>query len=120
MSTTTLKPACSICHRAFARGITWSGSNFCRALFLVDYIADGNEGLSGWELSQGTGIEYQDTVRGMSKARAYRVIEARAEVKEGGGARYRYWMLPDHTEQRAEFSNIVLESDKPSTPARVK
>ena len=108
MSTAT-KPECSICHRVFARGVTWSGSNFCRALFLADYIADGNEGLSGWELSQATGLEYQDTVRGMTKARAYGVIDARAEVKEGGGVRYRYWKLPDYSEQRAGFIKVVRD-----------
>jgi len=90
---------CPNCKREFVRGITWKGSNYCRGLFLMDQ-GKNSPGLSGWELSELTGLPYRDTVRGLERARDYDAIEARAEDKENGGIRYRYWPYPDHSTRR--------------------
>ena len=108
MSTVRAKPQCPSCRREFVQGVTWKGSNYCRALYFMDFIViDGNEGMSGWELSEATGLAYQDTVRGLSKAREWKVVDARPEVKDGGGVRYRYWPMGDFERVRAEFAEHV-------------
>jgi hypothetical protein len=84
-----LPPRCSRCNKAFQLGATWHGANYCRAAFLLAVIA-ANPGLSTWELSQVSGIAYQDASRALLRAREAGAVDLTVEEREQGGTRYRY------------------------------
>ena len=83
------RPTCPSCGRVFQSGATWQGSNFCRGLLLLAFIKD-TPGLTAWELSQASGIPYEDTKKGLDKLRNYDVVTTEKEAIEGDRFRYRY------------------------------
>jgi len=91
---------CQFCGREFKQGVWWTGANYCRAAFLLDYIED-HPGQSAWEISQETGMSYQDTTRGLQKARDWHLVETEAEERSAGGTRYRYTVKSTWREQVA-------------------
>ena len=89
-------PSCPACKRRFEPGVSWAHANYCRASFLLPYIAD-NPGLSTWELSQQTGMPYSDVGRALLKARDWNALMWDEEPRESGeGVRYRYRVVPDY------------------------
>lgn len=81
-------PRCPDCGRKFQG--SWPSANYCRASFLLPYIAE-NPGLSTWELAQQTGMAYADVSRALLKARDWNALEWDEESRENGdGVRYRY------------------------------
>ena len=83
------RPTCPSCGRIFKPGSSWAGSNYCRGLFLLGFIND-NPGLSGWELSEVSGLPYGDATRGLTKLREYDAVATEKEDIEGDRFRYRY------------------------------
>lgn len=87
-------PQCSDCGRRFEPGTYWSGSNYCKASFLLRYIV-ANPGRSTWEISQAVGMAYGEVSRALLKAREYGALEWDAEAREGAeGFRFRYRVAP--------------------------
>lgn len=101
MNVATL-PKCRFCGREFRQGEWWSWANMCRASHLLPIIVD-NPGLSAWELSQVSGLNYQDTSKGLQKARDGGLVTTEAEDREAGGIRYRYWPADGWQEKVAEW-----------------
>ena len=87
--TTTTYPQCPHCGKTFTPGETWFNANYCRAVFLTNFLKD-NPNLTTWELSQRTNILYSDAVKGMAKAREWGLVICSAEDRSNGGIRYRY------------------------------
>jgi hypothetical protein len=83
-------PACPSCGRTCEPRATWRGANYCRGLILLQFI-EHKPGLSGWELSQSSGIPYTDARRGLAKLGEYGVVKTESEERIEGGFRYRYW-----------------------------
>jgi hypothetical protein len=83
-------PRCPSCGRPCAPGASWTGSNFCRGLILLDFVAK-NPGQSAWELSLRSGIAYVETSRALLKLREYNLVTFEAEERAQGGQRYRYY-----------------------------
>ena len=83
-------PACPGCGRVCTPGSTWKGANYCRGLILLSFIK-ATPGLTGWELSQASGVPYTDTTRGLAKLKEYGVVSTESEDRIEGGVRYRYW-----------------------------
>ena len=92
--TTVLAPACPSCNRFCKPGATWKGANYCRGLILLGFIKD-QPGLTGWKLSQASGMPYPDTTRGLAKLKEYGVVSTESEDRIEGGFRYRYWPSGD-------------------------
>jgi hypothetical protein len=90
MNVTLTKTICPSCGRLCEPAATWKGANYCRGLILLRFIED-QPGLSGWELSQTSGIPYTGATRLFAKLREYGVVTTEAEEREAGGFRYRYW-----------------------------
>lgn len=88
-------PKCSYCGRSFGPGTQWSGSNYCRAAFLLPHVAE-NPGQTTWDYSQISGLPYAEAVKGLEKAREWQVVEYQAEEKQAGGIRYRYTVKPTY------------------------
>ena len=82
-------PTCPSCARIFKPGATWQGSNFCRGLFLLQFVYDAPD-LSAWELSQLSGLPYEDAKKGLEKLRDYDAVATVREEIEGDRFRYRY------------------------------
>jgi predicted transcriptional regulator len=78
--------SCPTCGRVFKTDTTVSR--------LLECIAD-FPGLSGWELSQLTGLDYREASRGLRKARAWGAVEWEEEARESGGVRFRYRVAAD-------------------------
>ena len=87
-------PVCPSCGSTCAPGATWKGANYCRGLVLLRFI-DETPGLSGWELSQASGIPHADTTRGLAKLKEYGVVATESEDRIEGGFRYRYYPSDD-------------------------
>ncbi len=100
-------PHCPSCGRICAPGATWRFSNYCRGLILLRFIED-EPGLSGWELSQLSGMPYAEAVRGLEKLRERGVVATEAEDRDQGGFRYRYWTTDDPSD-RAHFVEVVRQ-----------
>ncbi len=82
-------PSCPSCEQSLdADGI--QGVNYCRALFLLPFI-EAAPGLTGWELSQRSGLSYGATVRGTQRLRDRDAVVAEAEDRDQGGIRFRYF-----------------------------
>ena len=92
------KPSCPSCGRVCASGATWKGANYCRGLILFRFIKDA-PGLTGWELSQASGMNYTDATRGLAKLREFDVVSTESEDRIQGGVRYRYWPSGDDDAQ---------------------
>ena len=90
------RPTCPSCGRVCEPGATWKGANYCRGLILLGLIKD-TPGLTGWELSQASGLPYPDATRGLTKLREYSVVSTESEERIQGGVRYRYWPSGDTT-----------------------
>ena len=90
----TTQPRCPSCGRECEAGRTWRGANYCRGLALLRFIED-EPGLSGWELSQKSGVPYTDATRGLAKLREYRVVHTESVERTKGGIRYHYWPVDD-------------------------
>lgn len=87
---TQIYPSCQHCGRTFTPGQTWLNANFCRAVFLIEFLKD-NPDLTTWELSKQTGMLYSDTLKGMQKAREWGLVICAPEERAGSnGIRYRY------------------------------
>lgn len=86
-------PQCNVCHKTFAPGATWKSANFCRAAYLLEYIAE-HPGLTAWELHLQTNIGYRYVGKGLMKARDYNTLTWVEEEREQGGVRYRYSVTP--------------------------
>jgi hypothetical protein len=102
-------PACPSCGRVCELGATWKGANYCRGLILLRFIED-RPGLSGWELSQASGVPYTDAVRGLAKLREFGIVRTRSDEREQGGQRYRYW-ANGSTAVRARFVEAVRRAE---------
>jgi hypothetical protein len=100
-------PRCPSCGRICTPGATWAGANYCRGLALLRHIED-KPGLSGWELSQVSGMPYAEATRGLEKLRERGVVATKAEDRAEVGFRYRYWPAGDPT-VRAHFVEAVRE-----------
>jgi hypothetical protein len=100
-------PQCPSCGRTCDPESTWKGAHYCRGLALLRFI-EANPGLSGWELSQISGMSYDDTTRGLAKLREHGVAITQSEDRAQGGARYRYWPV-GRTPERARFVQAVRE-----------
>jgi hypothetical protein len=98
-------PKCPSCGRTCDPEATWQGVNYCRGLVLLRFI-EANPGLSGWELSQISGMAYNDTVRGLAKLSERGVVITQSEDRVQGGVRYRYWSV-GRTLERALFVEMV-------------
>jgi predicted transcriptional regulator len=61
---------------------------------LLNFIED-QPGLTGWELSEKTGIPYTDATKGLAKLREFRAVRTESEERETGGFRYRYRPIDD-------------------------
>ena len=83
------RPTCPSCGRVFLSGATWQGANYCRGLVLLTFIKN-TPGLSAWELSQASGIPYEDAKKGLAKLREYDAVTTEREDIEGDQFRYRY------------------------------
>ena len=83
------RPKCPSCGRVFQSSASWAGANFCRGLLLLVFIED-TPGLSAWELSQLSGLPYEDTKKGLEKLREYDAVATVREEIEGDRFRYRY------------------------------
>ena len=89
-------PSCPDCQRRFEPGASWPHANYCRAAFLLPYIAE-LPGLSTWELSQETGMPYSDVGRALQKAREWHALMWDEEPRgDGDGVRYRYRVVPGY------------------------
>lgn len=86
-------PKCRYCGRSFNVGDQWHGANYCRAAFLVEFVAD-HPGLTTWEISQESGVAYSVTSKGLTKARDHGLVEFTPEERDAGGVRYRYRAAP--------------------------
>ena len=89
--TTQVYPVCPQCGRAFEPGAAWHGSNFCKARFLIEYVR-GFPGKTAWEISQDSGMLYDDVAKGLTKGRALGLFLTESEERRQGGVRYRYWV----------------------------
>jgi DNA-binding transcriptional ArsR family regulator len=76
-------------------------------LALLRFIED-EPGLSGWELSQASGMPYPEATRGLEKLRERGVVKTKAEERAEVGFRYRYWPAEDPT-VRAHFVEVVRD-----------
>ena len=85
---------CPHCGKEFRLGEFWAGANYCRAAFLLPYIAE-HPGLSAAEIAGATGLPYPLVSGGLQKARDWRVVLFESEEREQGGNRYRYTVAPD-------------------------
>jgi hypothetical protein len=84
--------ACPSCGRNLLAAASWHGANWCRAAYLVKYIRD-HAGSSTWELSQATGLGYDQTLKGMTKARELLAVKWTSEERGvDEGFRYRYFV----------------------------
>lgn len=94
-ATIAAAPCCPDCGRRFEPGIFWTQANYCRAAYLLPFIAS-HPGHSTWELAQATGMDYQDVSRALAKAREWRALEWDEEARGGAdGVRYRYRVAAD-------------------------
>ena len=98
--------SCPSCGRLFSPDATWHGANFCRALLLLDILAE-EPGLSAFELGEKCGMTFPDASRGMAKLRDRNVVDFWPEEREQGGIRYRFRSKVDHDYQRGEFLKKV-------------
>ena len=87
--TTSTKPACPICGRVFETGVSWLGSNFCKAAFLLPVIAE-NPGITAWNLSELVGLPYESVSKALQKAREWELLTFTQEERDQGGTRYHY------------------------------
>jgi hypothetical protein len=106
-------PRCPSCARAFTPGSTWKAANYCRGLLLLQFI-DERPGLTGWQLSQQSGIPYTDATRGLAKLREYHLVRTEDEEREAGGVRFRYYPADDPAgrkrfEEVCQLNNRVLK-----------
>jgi len=93
---------CPSCGRGFQPGVSWQGSNWCKARYVVDWVK-ASPGSSGYELSKASGFPYADVVKALEKARLLNLMRTETETREAGGFRYRYWPHDDHDERVAAF-----------------
>jgi DNA-binding IclR family transcriptional regulator len=91
---------CPSCRKDLDAAPFWVGANYCRGLYLLEVIAS-NPGMSGWELSQLTGMPNHNVTSGLTKLREWWVVDARAEERDQGGIRYRYFSLTDAPRRKA-------------------
>lgn len=82
-------PNCPHCSRQFTPGSYWTGANYCRGIYLLNWIHQ-HPGLSAWELSQLAHIPYTDTTRALLKLRDWGLLVHTVEDRQGGGQRFRY------------------------------
>lgn len=90
-------PVCGYCNRSFGPAESWHGSNYCRAVFLLEFIGE-HPGLSAWEIAKASGMPYAGVTRGLEKAREWELLECVTEEREQGGIRYRYTVVPSWAE----------------------
>ncbi len=85
-------PACPHCGNVFRPGLSWKGSNFCKAAYLIRFVAE-NPGITTWGISQITGFSYSDATKGMAKARDQEAVSVEKEERDQGGFRYHHFAL---------------------------
>jgi hypothetical protein len=98
-------PNCPSCGRVCDPAATWKGANYCRGFALLPFI-ESNPGLSAWELSQVSGMSYQDATRGLAKLREYEAVLAEPEDRGDGSYRYRYWPADSPGAQDRFIANL--------------
>jgi hypothetical protein len=76
-------PKCPSCGRVCEPGESWRGSNYCRGAVLLQFI-DIHPGLSGWELSEVSGLSYAEGTKGLGKLREYKAVVAEREDRGDG------------------------------------
>ena len=74
----------------------------------MGFIED-SPGISAWELSELTGMSYQNASRGLTKLRDHQVVEFRSEERDNGGIRYRHYPLEDAEKAREGFALVVRQ-----------
>jgi DNA-binding transcriptional regulator GbsR (MarR family) len=104
-----IAPACPSCNEPLKAGSSWIGANYCRGLFLLKAVAV-TPGLSAWELSEHTGMVYKDVSNGLQKLREWDIVLTKAEERDQGGVRYRYYPAPD-APQRSAFEEAARSAE---------
>ena len=107
MSTKTMA-SCPSCRRRFIPGTHWKGSNYCRAMLLLEALPD-HPGMSAAELGQACSISYGDAAKGMLKLRQLDAVRYESEERDTGGVRYRFYPQDDHEQQLADFRILVRQ-----------
>ena len=95
MRSLTNPAVCPSCWMAFQPGVSWLGSNLCKARYVLDFVA-AHPGGSAYELAKVSGFPYADTLKALGKARSLNLVRTETETRDTGGFRYRYWAHEDH------------------------
>ena len=98
--------ACPSCHREFSPGVSWHGSNWCRVAVLIP-VMEKQDGLSAYEIASLSGMNYRIAAKALEKLRELDLFEYRAESRESGGIRYRYYRRPDHEQRKSRFLMLL-------------